>query len=93
MLGRVGPTPFLLHKDASSWNWLQWVFMSAESLGRHLCPGRRTCPTRAGFMQLCPAGEPAAGNSTGLMLGTLLGGGGYLYVFSHFVLCLLLCVG
>lgn len=71
---------------------LQWVFMLAERLGQHLCSGRRTCPTCAGFRQLCPAGEPAAGNSTGLMLGTLLGGG-YLYVFSHLVLCLLLCVG
>lgn len=54
----------------------------------------RNCPMRAGFTQLCGAGKPAAGNSA---LAYAVGAPGWkgvlLFIFSHSVLCLLLCVG
>lgn len=48
----------------------------------------------AGFTQLCGAGKPAAGNSAlAYAVGAPGWQGVFLFVFSHSVLCLLLCVG
>lgn len=91
----VGLIPFCTTKIyMSSWNWLQRIFTSAENLLWIPCRGKESAPR---VQDSCSSGELESQLQEKVHWPYALGApewqGVFLFVFSHSVLCLLLCIG